>query len=90
MTMFHSTPSRTTRPAAKPARSPRQMATAERLRQMHEQGNALADQLHDAIDRDHRTTAHHALDRILDLRTEYHDVLAAAQDDARTLWGWTA
>jgi hypothetical protein len=90
MTTLHSTPSRHTRPAPKPPRSPRQVATGERLRQISEQGNALHTQFLDALDRGHATTAHHLTDRLLGLHDERDAVMAAAQDDAGMSWRWTA
>ena len=79
-----------TRPAPKPTRSPRQMATGERLRQINEQGNEFHTQLLDALDKGHVVTAHHLIDRLLDLYDQRDAVMAAAQDDAGTSWGWTA
>lgn len=78
-----------TRPAPKPARSPRQVATGERLRQISEQADPLYTQLFDALRQGHRATARHTLERMFALRDEYQDVVAAAQDDAGTSWGGT-
>lgn len=86
----HQTPSRLTRPAPKPTRSPRQVATGERLRQISEQGNEIFPQFLDALDRGHSATAHHLTDRLLGLHHERDAVMAAAQDDAGTSWGGTA
>jgi hypothetical protein len=78
-----------TRPAPKPARSPRQVATGERLRQINEQGNTLHTQLLDALDHGRHVTAHHLIDRLLALHDERDAVMAAAQDDAGIHeWEW--
>ncbi len=90
MITLNSTPSRLTRPAPKPVRSPRQMATGERLRQISEQGNQLFPQLLDALDKGHAATSHHLVDRLLALHDQRDAVMAAAQDDAGTSWGWSA
>ncbi|MGI8406025.1 MAG: hypothetical protein ACR2OE_14905 [Thermomicrobiales bacterium] len=79
-----------TRPAPKQARSPRKMATQERMRQISEQGNQLHDQLLDALDRGHATTSHHLIDRILKLYDERDVVMAAAQDNAGMKWSRAA
>ncbi len=79
-----------TRPAPKPARSARQVATGERLRQISEQADVLYTQLFEALSKRHTATAHHLIDRMLVLGAEHDSVLAAAQDDAGTSWGWTA
>lgn len=70
------------RPVPKPARTPREMARAERERQLTEESGALYDQLFRAIADGHQRTAHHVLDRMLRLRGEYLDVVADAQRDA--------
>lgn len=90
MNILNSTTTRPTQPTPKPTRSPRQMATGERLRQISEQGNELFPQFLDALDRGHSTTAHHLTDRLLGLYHERDAVMAEAQDDAGTSWRWTA
>lgn len=90
MNSLNSTTTRSTRPAPKPTRSPRQMATGERLRQISEQADPLYSQLFDALQKGHRATARHTLERMFALRDEYQDVIAAAQDDAGTSSGWSA
>lgn len=89
MITHHSTTTRSTRPAPKPTRSPRQVATAERLRQINEQGNTLHMQLLDALDHGRHVTAHHLIDRLLGLYDERDAVMAAAQEDTGIReWEW--
>lgn len=79
-----------TRPAPKPAHSPRQMATQERLRQISEQADALYPQLFDALSQRHTSTAHHVVDRLLTLSDEHDTVMAAIQEEAGITWSKTA
>jgi len=80
---------RTFHPAPKPEPTAPQRASAERTRQLGEQADALYAQLFEAMRCGHRVTTHHVIDRMLDLRTEYEDVLLAAQADAGegSQWG---
>jgi len=79
-----------TRPAPKPARSPCQMAAAERVRQISEEADELYTQLFEALSKRHMTTAHHVVDRLLALSAEHDAVMAAAQEDAGLKWSKAA
>lgn len=84
MTQVYQT-TRPLNPVPKPNRTPREMAQAERIRQLTDEGNTLWPRLFEAIDQGHAARAHRVLDQLLALQTECLAVMASGQQDAGEL-----
>jgi hypothetical protein len=73
---------RTIHPVPKPRRETPEQRLTRREGELNDQAGVLYDQLMTAIERGQRAYSHRVLDRMHDLRTEYLDVIAAAQETA--------